>query len=496
MTGGALAGVVDAFARQRIVIVGEAMLDTKLHGHADRLSREAPVPIVTLDRRVDAPGGAANTAANIAALGAEPLFVSIVGDDDEGERLTAALRAGGVGTEHVLTAAGRETLAKQRIMAGDQMLVRFDTGAVEPVAAADEDRLIRRLLDLAPTADAILFSDYGYGVISDRILAAVQELGEQRPPVIVDARDLRRYRRIGPIAVKPNYAEAVRLLGEREVREPLVRERQVGASGEKLLDVTGARIAAVTIDSDGAFIFERDRPSHRTYARPASNSRAAGAGDTFTAALTLAVAGEIASAAAAIVVAKPGTSLCRADELIASFAHAGKVVADAAALARFVERWRAAGRRIVFTNGCFDILHRGHVSYLNRAKALGDVLVVAVNSDASVRRLKGPDRPVNPLADRLEVLAALSCVDNVIAFPEPTPERLIRIVRPEVFVKGGDYARESLPEAPLVEALGGSVRILPYLEDHSTTGLIARMRAEEAHEGATAAVEPVSEAGR
>jgi D-beta-D-heptose 7-phosphate kinase/D-beta-D-heptose 1-phosphate adenosyltransferase len=286
--------------------------------------------------------------------------------------------------------------------------------------------------------------------------------------------------------VKPNYAEAVRLLGEREVREPVVRERQIGASGEKLLDVTGARIAAVTIDTDGAFIFERDRPSHRTYARPTSNSRAAGAGDTFTAALTLAlaggssapVAGEIASAAAAIVVSKPGTSLCRADELVARFASTGKLVADEAELGGLVERWRATGRRIVFTNGCFDILHRGHVSYLNRAKGLGDVLVVAVNSDESVRRLKGPDRPVNSLADRLEVLAALSCVDNVVAFDEPTPERLIRIVRPEVFVKGGDYARESLPEAPLVEALGGSVRILPYLEDHSTTGLIARLRAD------------------
>jgi D-beta-D-heptose 7-phosphate kinase/D-beta-D-heptose 1-phosphate adenosyltransferase len=248
--------------------------------------------------------------------------------------------------------------------------------------------------------------------------------------------------------------------------------------------LTGARLAAVTLDRDGALFFERGSPPYRTYARPAANSRAAGAGDTFVGALALGLAAgahtpvvaELAAAAAAVVVAKDGTAACYAQELREYVSAGGKYVPDLRRLAARVEFLRQQGRRIVFTNGCFDILHRGHITYLNQAKALGDVLVVGVNSDDGIRRLKGPDRPINTLEDRIQVLAALSCVDHLTAFDEDTPCNLIQALRPHVFVKGGDYTRERLPEAPLVEAFGGVVQILPYLQDRSTTGIIERIQ--------------------
>jgi D-beta-D-heptose 7-phosphate kinase/D-beta-D-heptose 1-phosphate adenosyltransferase len=480
-----LSALLPGFRGRRVLVVGEAILDSYLAGHADRLSREAPVPIVTLEERVDAPGGAANAAVNVARLGGRPTFLSVVGADGEAERLREGLRDAGV-DQRLLSRRNRPTLAKQRLLAGGQMLVRFDTGATEPLDAETEDDFIAALTELYRDAEAVVVSDYGYGVITDRVVSVLAELQRRDPRVLViDARDLRRYRRSGATAVKPNYAEAVRLLGERELTDTRARARQVGSQGERLLDVTGARIVALTVDTEGAFVFERGQPPYRTYARPRSHARAAGAGDTFVATLALSLAAgvstpaaaELASAAAAVVVGKDGTSSCAIDELEDALStSAGKRLESAERLAARIAAHRDQGRRIVFTNGCFDILHRGHITYLSRAKALGDILVVAVNSDASVRRLKGPERPINGLDDRLEVLEALSCVDHVVAFDADTPDDVIRVVRPDVFVKGGDYALDELPEAAVVEALGGSVKILPYVENRSTTGLIARVR--------------------
>jgi len=484
---GVPARILPAFTERRVAVVGEAILDGYLEGTAERLSREAPVPIVTLRDRLDAPGGAANTAVNLAALGARVSFLSVIGRDDEGQRLLRALAAANVAANDVLVRRTRSTLVKQRVSAGGQMLLRFDAGTTDPVDAGTEDELIGRLSDAFEDADALVISDYGYGILTDRVVAVLAELQRRYPRVIVaDARDPRRYRRVGVTAVKPNYAETARLLGEPEGGDGRSRTQQLSLVGDRLLELTGARICAVTVDIEGAIVFEQGEPPYRTYARPHPNSRAAGAGDTFVAALTLGlasgattpVAAELASAAAAVVVCKDGTSTCTLEELEAELlAAAGKRLDGLDEAAQRVAVHRRQGRRIVFTNGCFDILHRGHVTYLTRAKALGDVLVVGVNSDDSVRRLKGEARPINGLDDRIAVLEALSCVDHVVPFGEDTPESLIRVVQPDVFVKGGDYTLETLPEAPLVESLGGQVRILPFLEDRSTTGVIERVRA-------------------
>jgi D-beta-D-heptose 7-phosphate kinase / D-beta-D-heptose 1-phosphate adenosyltransferase len=487
----ALVEMLGAIAGLRVVVVGEAMLDAYLHGSVERLCREAPVPVLAVEWRTESAGGAGNAAANIAALGGRAELVTVVGTDRAGQRVVELLGEAGVGTSGILRDPTRGTLTKERLVAADQLLLRVDGGTGGSLGAALEDALLRRLDPLLGQADALVISDYAYGLLGDRVLSAVAEMLARRPvPLVVDARDPRRYRRLQPTAVKPNYGEAMRLLGEPEQREPRQRAAQVGSNGERLLSLTGARIAAVTVDQDGAFVFERGAPPYRTYARPRAHSRAAGAGDTFVAALALGLAAgapaplatELASAASAVVVGKDGTATCSADEIRAWLEGSSKRL-DMTNVDERIAELRRSGRRVVFTNGCFDILHRGHITYLNRAKGLGDVLIVGVNSDAGVRRLKGSGRPVNPLDDRLHVLEALSCVDHVIAFDDDTPEGVIEHVAPDVFVKGGDYQREDLPEGDLVERLGGSVRILPYVQDRSTTRIIARVR-EDAAPGA------------
>jgi D-beta-D-heptose 7-phosphate kinase/D-beta-D-heptose 1-phosphate adenosyltransferase len=319
------------------------------------------------------------------------------------------------------------------------------------------------------------------------VIAALADSQARSPRVVVaDSKQLSAFRRVGLTGVKPNYVEAMQLLGVSDEGAPVSRAERLLRDEKRLLEITGTRIAAVTLDCEGAIVFERGRAPYRTYARPISRGCPSGAGDTFLAAFTLALAagadtaaaGEIASAAAAVVVGKEGTAICSAAELRDCLSADGTPTGGRARLAVELAEHRRLGRRIVFTNGCFDILHRGHVTYLRRARELGDVLVVGVNSDASIRRLKGPTRPINTLEDRLAVLAALRFVDHLVPFDEDTPHELIRVVRPDVFVKGGDYTRDRLPEAALVEELGGVVRILPLVEDRSTTSLIDRIRGE------------------
>ena len=481
-----LAGLVDSFAGRKVLVFGEAILDRYLEGAPARLCREAPVPVVALDGRHDAPGGAANAAANVAALGARATFVSAVGADAEAEALRQLLQTRGVCADHLLARPGRRTLAKTRVLAAGQLLIRLDEGNTEPIDAATEAALIDRLADLFPAHDAIIISDYSYGLVTPGLIAALADLQRKHQrTVLIDSRHrAAEFRVIEPTAIKPNFEEAAGLLGIDPAECPRDRAGLIARRGEIILEKTGARFAAVTLDSEGCVLLERGRTPYRTYCRPARRSSVAGAGDTFVAAFTLALAAgalahaaaELASAAAAVVVAKEGTAVCSAAELLESIAGGGKFVPEPRRLAERVDFHRQQGRRIIFTNGCFDILHPGHIAFLSQAKALGDVLVVGVNTDAGIRRIKGPNRPINTLEDRLQVLAALSCVDHLIAFDEDTPAALIRAVRPDVYVKGGDYERGRLPEAAVAEELGAEVRFLPYLPDRSTAGLIEKIR--------------------
>lgn len=478
--------LIDSFTGLNAVVLGDAILDGYLEGSTGRLCREAPVPVVALSHRRYAPGGAANTAVNIASLGGQATLVSVIGDDADGDRLREALDAHGVSTEYFLRRRSRHTPTKHRVIADSHMLVRFDEGTCDPLDQDTEQVLVARLLDLFTECDALIVSDYGYGIMTPGIIKAIGDLQARSPRIlVVDSRHhLGCFRDLGATAVKPNYSEVVQLLGDFQGDLSHTRAEGLASCGQRILDLTGAQLVAVTLDTEGAILFERSRPPYRTYARPTRHARATGAGDTFVSALALALAAgahtaaaaELASAASAVVVGKDGTAACSAQEVREYVSAEGKYIPDLARLAARLEFHRRQGRRIVFTNGCFDILHRGHITYLNHAKALGDLLIVGVNSDASVQRLKGPMRPINTLDDRIQVLAALSCIDHLIAFEGDTPSDLIEAIRPDVYVKGGDYTRETLPEVPLVERLGGSVQFLPYVEDQSTTGIIERIR--------------------
>lgn len=486
-----LSHLIDAFTGLNVVVIGDAMLDSYLEGSTDRLCQEAPVPVVSVSHRKNVPGGAANTAVNIRSLGTQVTFLCAIGDDLEGTLLRQALQERGVSTEYILTPPKRQTLAKHRVVASGQILVRFDQGSTHPVDSETEQALIEQLTHVYPHCNAVVISDYGYGILTPKVIQAIANLQSHTPRLlVVDAKNLAAYRHVGVTAVKPNYQEALRLLGiQGPMRDAVCVENTradlITLYQEEILSITGAQIAAVTLDTEGAVIFERDTLPYRTYAHPTVHSRATGAGDTFVSALTLALAAgattssaaELASAAAAVIVAKEGTAACSVEELQAHISCGDKYIRDVSTLSTRLDFYRQQGRRIVFTNGCFDILHCGHIAYLNRAKALGDILVIGVNTDDSIRRLKGSSRPINTLSDRIQVLAALSCVDCITAFDDDTPCNLIRTVRPDVFVKGGDYTREMLPEAPIVEAQGGTVQILPYLENRSTTSIIERIQA-------------------
>jgi D-beta-D-heptose 7-phosphate kinase/D-beta-D-heptose 1-phosphate adenosyltransferase len=478
-----LVTLLDRFAGLSVVVVGEAMLDVDLEGHATGLCREAPVPVVALRRRRHAPGGAANTAANLAALGASVSLVSAVGDDAEGDVLVQALEQAGVDISSVLVRPRSVTIAKQRVVADGQIVARLDQGAGDGPDVATESALVASLRDQAGGTDAVVVSDNGAGLMTPVLRQAVAEVrAKGNGLLVVDARDPGAYRDAAPLVVKPNYDEAVRLLGARRLDPGPARAEQIQAGSEELLARTGARLVCVTLDADGALLLEAGQPPYRTYARAVAHPRVSGAGDTFVSALTLALAAggapraavELAEGAAEVVVVEPGTTTCGAPALRQHVAGADKTL-TLAGLAERVGAHRRAGRRIVFTNGCFDLLHRGHVGYLSRAKALGDVLVVGVNSDGSVRRLKGGDRPVCADSARVRVLSALSCIDHVVVFDEDSPREIIEEVRPDVYVKGGDYSRERLPEAAQVERLGGTLHFLPY-EDESTTSIIDRIR--------------------
>jgi D-beta-D-heptose 7-phosphate kinase/D-beta-D-heptose 1-phosphate adenosyltransferase len=483
----ALAGRV-AERAPRVVVVGDALLDGWLSGPARRLGRDGPVPVVELAESRTAAGGAGNAAANLAALGARAELVAVLGDDAGGAELRELLDAAGVGTAHCVTEPGRETAVKRRLMAAGQAVARYDAGPTEPPRSETTAALVRALeAALAEPADAVVVADYGLGALDEQVRAALSRFRDRIPLLVVDARAFSGWAELRPDVLTPNMDEATALIGAPE-QDGAGRVDWVLAHRDELTRAAGGGEVLVTLDVDGAVRLPADpaEPVQRTVACPGPESRACGAGDTFTAVTAAARAAGIspeqalvlAQCAADVVVAQDGTAVCTTGALTARLAarDRGGLLTHRDLLA-IVEEHRRRGSRIVFTNGCFDVLHRGHVAYLRQARALGDVLIVALNDDESVARLKGPERPVNPLEDRAGVVGAIECVDLVTSFAEDTPAALIEAVRPDVYTKGGDYTPQMLPETPIVERLGGEVRVLDYLSDHSTTAIVGRIRA-------------------
>jgi D-beta-D-heptose 7-phosphate kinase / D-beta-D-heptose 1-phosphate adenosyltransferase len=485
----ALAGLI-AERAPRVLVLGDALLDCWLTGPARRLGRDAPVPVVELHSRRSAPGGAANVAANLAALGATVELLSVVGADEGGATLLDVARAHGVEVGRVVQDPTRPTPVKHRLATAGQTVARFDVGPDRPVRGHPQAALLDafRYAVNRGDLDAVVVADYDLGVLTGQVRDLMAASRHRLPLLVVDAHQPAGWSELAPDLVTPSVAEAALALGE---PAPAADRPAWGIAHRRaLVRRLGGADVLLTLDVDGSlWLPAGDGPvRHAPAGHRAPDSVACGAGDTFTAAATLARcvgvdtdAGlALAQAAADVVTAEPGTTVCDTAALTARLAHAdrGHVLAHRDLLATIAEH-RRRRHRVVFTNGCFDVLHRGHVAYLRQARALGDVLVVALNGDDSVRRLKGPQRPVNPLVDRAGVVGALDCVDLVTSFDEDSPVALLEKVSPEIYAKGGDYTPQMLPETPVVERLGGQVRVLDYLSDHSTTAIVDRIRAAE-----------------
>jgi D-beta-D-heptose 7-phosphate kinase/D-beta-D-heptose 1-phosphate adenosyltransferase len=475
------AGLIARLAGVRVLVVGDAMLDEYLEGEAERISPEAPVPVVRVRGAAAQPGGAANVARNAAALGAAVELVAVVGADPAGEQLAALCGRAGVGTGGLVRAARRPTTRKQRVLARGQQVLRVDWEETGPLGPRDVRALLDRVA-AAPAPDVLVLSDYAKGALEPAVLAAaLARARASRAPAVVDPKnpDLARYR--GATVLTPNRREFAAALG---VTPEVAVPDRIGALGRPMLDRLAVDHLVVTCGADGLVVVSAEQvevvPAVRRHVADIT-----GAGDTVAAVLALALGAgadigrgaRLANAAAGLVVEKVGTAVVGPEELArAVAAPPPDRILSRSALGARVARWRAAGARVTFTNGCFDLLHAGHLALLNAARRPGHVLVVGLNGDASVTRLKGPGRPVVPEAARAAMLAALDAVDAVVVFDEDTPLDLIRDIRPDVLVKGADYAPDQVVGHELVLGWGGEVVLVPLVPGLSTTALVAQVR--------------------
>lgn len=473
------------FSKASVIVVGDVMLDRYLFGGTSRISPEAPVPVVHVRQNDDRAGGAANVAHNLARLGVATTLIGIVGEDEEAARLRAAMADANVICDFT-SLAGWPTITKTRIQSRGQQLMRLDRE--EPLPAGGET-LTRALQERIASADAVVLSDYGKGSLVDvaAMIAACRRAGV---PVFVDpkGRDFEKYR--GATLITPNQGEFEAVGGECDDEAEMVTK---AAAMIEALDLSAV---LVTRSEKGVLVVDRSEPPQFLSAHAREVFDVTGAGDTVIAVVAgamaagepLASAAALANLAAGLVVGKIGVASVTPSELRVALHRRGQGGGgrvSAAELLPLVEEARARNERVVMTNGCFDILHAGHVAYLEEAKSLGDRLIVALNDDDSVRRLKGESRPVNTLEDRMQVLAGLASVDWVVPFTEDTPERLIHSVLPDVLVKGGDYRPEDIAGAKDVIGNGGEVRVLAFVEGQSSSRIIERLGGKKSP-GATA----------
>lgn len=467
----------------RIACVGDVMVDRFVFGEVGRISPEAPVPVLARRTEEVMLGGAGNAARNVASLGGLAVLVGLVGDDAAGHEALGLVGAEPSLEGHLVSRPGGRTTTKVRFIASGQQLLRVDSETAGVDREADAS-LAHAVLHAADGAGAILVSDYAKGVTSPAVLAACHEAAAKGALVVVDpkGRDFAKY---GPVdVIKPNAAE---LAAATDL--PTRTDPEVEAALAAILAACSAKAIVVTRAAQGMSIAVRGEPVRHFRARVREVFDVSGAGDTALAALGLALgagasldeAVAFAILASGVVVGKVGTATASPEEIVEAElgTHAAPLHAKIVTPERMREetaRWRARGLRVGFTNGCFDILHRGHVAYLMQARSWCDRLVVGLNSDASIRRLKGEARPINDLEARAVVLAGLAGVDLVVPFEEDTPLKLIEAARPDVLVKGSDYTVDKVVGADLVTGWGGEVRLADFVDGWSTTQAIARMK--------------------
>lgn len=482
--------------RPRVLIVGDLIMDRYVLGDVGRISPEAPIPVLAARSSELRLGGAGNVAANIRSMEAEVSIIGVVGEDELGRAMRTTFETLGIDASQMVVDETRPTIEKTRMMSGVQQMLRVDWEDTRPIEGEALQAMLSRLSDAVAKADAVVLSDYGKGALPEAVLqATIGEARDRGVPVLVDPKghDYTRYR--GATLITPNRKEAEQALGHRIDLDHLAE------AGDALIAMADLDLAIITLGPDGIYFRTNGAGEPAREGRTPAAARAVydvtGAGDTVVAHLALYLADRwgieeavgLANHAAGIVVGRLGTHSVTRAELQARLAEhlpaEGKVLSQAT-LGTTVEAWRREGLRIVFTNGCFDVLHVGHVDYLRFSRSRGDVLLVGVNSDDSVTRAKGPTRPVNPLDDRLKVLAALEMVDAVVPFEEDTPKHLIESITPDVLVKGADWADKGVVGREWVESHGGQVILAPLVEGRSTTAILERAKGGAGIKGAEA----------
>lgn len=473
--------LLGAMIGRRVLVIGDSALDAYVIGGVERISPEAPVPVLAVEREEYLLGGAANVAKCLVALGARTSLCTVVGDDADGELFANEAESMGVPKTGILVDGARRTTRKTRIVARQQQVIRLDRETVAPLLPALEKKLCAAVTRAVKRADAVVLSDYSKGVLSAAVCRAVFAAAGPRP-VLVDPKNLPWKSFGGATVLKPNLRAA-----ESFAHASIEDEASAKRVAARIAEDVGVAHVLLTRGPDGMVIASRDsNAALGIAARVKELVDETGAGDVVAATVSLALAAGadiaeaawLANAAAAVKVGKFGAATVTGQEIVTELgggAVTGERVMTREDAARLTAQFRAQGRSVVFTNGCFDILHLGHVRYLEASRKLGDALVVGVNTDASVKRLKGPGRPLQTELDRAQILASLSCVDAVVLFDEDNPLALIKALRPDVLTKGADYkTKRAVVGWDLVRKWGGRVELVPLVEGRSTTGLVKR----------------------
>jgi len=485
-----LISLVERLGRPRLCVVGDLMVDRYVFGDAERISPEAPIQILKAASEEVRLGGAGSVVNNLLALGARVSAFGVVGPDDHGKWVVDNLRASGARTAGVLTTRDRPTTTKTRFVGRaqhrhPQQVLRVDMEETHPVPRSIEDRLLARLGPVVKAADALVLSDYNKGVLTPRLTQALIRLARAgRVPVLIDpikSPDYSKYR--GATLLTPNrmeteLASGIRLTGPGAIRR----------AARSLVDRLALDALVITLDREGAYLAERGKAGEMVPTRPRLVYDVTGAGDMVIAVVALAMAAgatlldavRLANVAGGLEVEKFGVQTVSRDEITADLLdearRSGDKLRSLDNLLADLARHRARGETIAFTNGCFDVVHAGHIDYLEFAARQGDLLVVGLNSDRSIRALKGPDRPICTEADRARVLAALQAVDYVVIFDDDTPLRLIQAVRPHALIKGEDWRDKGVVGREFVESYGGRVVLAPLVKGLSTTAVVDRIR--------------------
>ncbi len=474
--------LLKGFHRARVLVIGDVMLDRFVYGAVERISPEAPIPVVRVERTADMPGGAANVARNLADLGGRVILVGVVGGDPTADDLSERIAALPTIEARLIADHSRPTSLKTRYVADGQQVMRADRESCEPVSPTVARRLAEALEAAVAEADIVVLSDYAKGVLTDDVTrAAIEAARRAGKRVIVDpkSKQLAKYR--GASVITPNRLELKEASGQ-ECATPA----QVAAAGRRFLDERLCESLVVTLGKDGMSVIEGDEAAFYLPTAARQVFDVSGAGDTVVAALALGLAAggdlveaaHLANVAAGLVVAKRGTATVTTGEIMGALAPGGTDPSKLFSLdtvRSMVRAWRSDGLKVAFTNGCFDLLHPGHISLLDQARHAADRLVVGINADISVSRLKGPNRPVQSEVARAIVLSAIKSVDAVVIFTEDTPLELIEMLEPDVLVKGADYTLETVVGAQFVRGRGGRVVLVELLGGYSTTETVRRV---------------------